>query len=302
MRKSLFVSRAAMFAAILAALTLLVLMVYSVILRPFCEGFKEGARQEREREVTIPVEQPRAYVEHTPPVYKPDLSVKAEFPDETISLAERCISEEDLRTMAEEDGKFADKSSGRENFFKEYDTPAGKFKVVYCFGRYSINPKARNSGGFRYETIQLPNGKWYRAFPGPLSVSDVFTIHDRTYLVVEKYVLEWVGGPNGDRVKVAVVINGHHSCYLRGWYCDRFVGVYRTNSSDFGGLLVCRENGWNFVPYRPGEEGVAWIEKVEEVGKDTYRLDLYDQRQVVFDGKEFKEVFPVPPGGGKGIF
>lgn len=209
-----------------------------------------------------------------------------------VDLKDKYWSDERLARLAEADKEYD--SYKFKNSQSVYRASAGEVRVVSCFGRQSTNPEAKNSGGMRYDMVQLPNGKWIAGFPMPFSISKVLEVDGNVYLCAESAILRWTGD---DSLECVVSFDGEGKWSPRIKYADtadgrilgRYFEVHKSNESDFGGLLEYADGQWKFHQYI-GDYS-RWIESVvEDQGNLVLKLDANF-------GREFRSIRFAPETG-----
>lgn len=210
-------------------------------------------------------------------------SVKADLKPIEINLVERYFTEEELAKMAAADRKFDGYSE--KNRLTEFKTAAGKFRVVSCRDRYSTDPNAKNSGGLRFATLQLPNGKWIR----DLGMEEKVEVDGRLYLMCRNCIFKWISNEKLEVVVSFERIGTKWSPYIDYNEERRILGYLAVNKSsdgDFGGLLEYRD-GERWVFHQYDGDYTGWLEAAGYDEKDRLILRL-------FNGWEHQKGRPAP--------
>jgi hypothetical protein len=208
-----------------------------------------------------------------------------------VNLAKYYFTEEQLKKLAEEDKEFDEYP--HKNRLVEFETSAGTFRIVYCFGRQSVDPEAKNEGGWMQATLQLPNGTWIK---NVLDIQKTLEVDGTLYLICRHHVLRWVDNEKMECVVTFEELDGKWAPFIsradRGLLAGRYLTVNKSSESDFGGLLEYREGGWIFHQY-DGDYG-SWVDAIEEK-EGQYVLTLFNgwehqkgkpPRKVRFNPKE----------------
>lgn len=222
--------------------------------------------------------------------YEPEKApdVEVDFQPLELDLTNRYLSVKDLEKIQEVDARFKKENANGKNSESTWETSLGTFRVVHCMGRDSMDKDAYAGceGSptmlMRNDMLQMPNGKWLHAWPGPFEVQDVAERDGKVFLICECYIFE-VTGP--DKIKAVVSLRNLDTKWSpnirmrRGWICGDFIEVHRSNSSDFGGLIqYCGGGVWNFYLYKGRK--VNWIEKVSPAGPQQAVFEMFG-----WDGK-----------------
>lgn len=227
------------------------------------------------------------------------LLVEANFEPIEVDLASWHRTDEQLAMLIKEDSEAT--SGQSQNSVHEFVTSEGTFRVISCFGRQSINAESYNSGGFRYDMIQLPDNQWIPGFPvSGYSINKTVEIDGSVYLITDHHIIRWL---DSSQVVVEVSLktlnaDGYAEPNIRENY-DTADGswfgyweVHSSNASNFGGLLQRCAGQWYFHQYTGKFD--RWIDTVEqnEHGVLTLTLDTWNdttpKEQIVFDPETLK--------------
>jgi hypothetical protein len=142
-----------------------------------------------------------------------------EFEAGTVfDLTKYIISKEYLVRMAEQDKKFSGPkyNSNEKARCKDYFTPVGRFRVVSCIGRATINPESHEegAGGSTHEILQLPNGSWIYCLPGLhgpneflVRVRNILIMSEAIYIVTDDKIFKWLN--DGNKIENVVSLKSH---------------------------------------------------------------------------------------------
>jgi hypothetical protein len=131
--------------------------------------------------------------------------------------------------------------------------------------------------------MQLPNGQWIQAFPGPFRIKHVLENGGDVYLLCDHDVFKVVSPE-----KMIVVISlgtrpsiDYKSSMPAGQLAGDYWQVFKSDASDFGGLLEY-SGSWSFHTY-PGGYLTA-VEQVEGGQRDSqFILVLRNNKKILFD-------------------
>jgi len=238
-----------------------------------------------------PEVEPVVYVETIP-------LVKADLEEFDVHVGLKYCSEQYLRSLERTD---AEQRHGDPNGYRKWETSLGTFLVVPCFGRYSTNPKALNSGGMRHDMLQLPSGNWIGAWPGAFWVQEVREMDGQVFVICQHYIFRYeqpekltcVVGFDGVGGKWAPSVRLAEGDFEKSG--GHYFEVHKSMDSDFGGLLEYVDGKWKFHQYAGAYKN--WIKKVsiKDTGKiqmETFAWDGEKTHQIEFDRRtgEFKDL------------
>ncbi len=171
---------------------------------------------------------------------------------ETLRLTELSFSREEIASIQEQD--FIWRKGASPNWRLDLELPWGKIRVVYCYGRQSIDPESYGPGGELQRTVAIPSGQggWHwlaDPFNGPREVfqspSGIYVVgrHDVFRFVkedeVEKVInLRLEGYPFRPEIEKLLHFEGR-----------TFALVNKANFLHFGGFLQYRGGEWTLHPY-----------------------------------------------------
>lgn len=218
-------------------------------------------------------------------------SVTVDFkPTEMVDLENLAFGVADKEKMFQDDKEFEDGYQSK-NSHREFKTRFGTFRIVYCFGRQSIDPEAFNRGGMRHDMIQLPSGSWIAGWPIFPNIRGIFEVDNATFVVCDHEICKMEGPDKW--VSVVQMVNTGYAFdtpfidFDDGLIDGKFIEVHRTSASNFGGLLEYTDGKWTFHSYMGSVRG--WINATEKIENGNLIFTMYGKNEkIVFnpmDGK-----------------
>ncbi len=210
---------------------------------------------------------------------------KVDFEPVIIDLVKQYATTEELADMAKEDIKFSKAAAKNQSW--DFTTSVGKFQIVTCCDRYSIDARAGNNGGWCFSTLVLPSGK---VLKGSLGTGGIAETQGSVFMVGRQSIFKWIGN---DQLRLEVGFldawAGGEKPYIahgkEGFLLDHYLAVNKSSRSNFGGLLEYQNGMWKFHPYDGDYH--TWMESVEREGENII-LTLWGKEKIRFNPKDGK--------------